>query len=274
MLKTEGHYLQKKLGQNFLVNTHILEQILEAAQITKEDRIVEIGPGMGILTNELAIKAKDVTTIEFDQTILDTLQKNLQAHKNITIINQDALKFPLPDYDYKLVANIPYYITSPILNHFLNPVPGGPGQNEPKRPSLIVLLVQKEVAEKICAGPGDHSVLSLEVQVFGKPKIISRVTKSSFFPEPKVDSAILKIETYPDPLIEDAKTFFRLVKAAFSQRRKTLHNSLRGGLMLNSEQIDLLLARAAITPDKRPQALDIPDWKRLVEEYKTLTVSA
>ena len=280
MLRRNGHYLQKQLGQNFLINTHVIDQILAAAQINKNDRIVEVGPGMGILTNELALLAKDVTTIEYDRSILDTLHHNLKAHTNINIINQDALKFPLPDYDYKLVANIPYYITSPLLNHFLNPQAAEDGKeaadgkaiaaskSAPKRPSLIVLLVQKEVAEKICAKTGDHSILSLEVQLFGSPSIETKVAKSSFFPEPKVDSAILKIETYPNPLVEDTKTFFRLIKAAFNQRRKTLHNSLKGGLMLKKEEVDAILKEAGVSSTERPQNLDLESWQKLVEAYK------
>jgi 16S rRNA (adenine1518-N6/adenine1519-N6)-dimethyltransferase len=283
MLKKNGLWLNKSLGQNFLINTHIIDQTLEAAEINDNDYIVEVGPGMGILTNELARRAKKVTTVEFDSSIIPTLENNIREHKNITIINMDALKLPLPADKYKLVANIPYYITSPLLNHFLNPAPAGAdrpnigadagapaetGRPEQRRPSLIVLLVQKEVADKVCSTAGDHSVLSLEVQLFGKPHVENKVGRSSFFPEPKVDSAILKIKTYPEPLIEDTETFFRLIKAAFNQKRKTLNNSLKNGLRLTKEQIEEIFKNAGLDLAARPQSLEIEDWKKLVEEYK------
>jgi len=282
MLKKNGLFLQKRLGQNFLINTHVIDQTLEAAEINDNDYIVEIGPGMGILTNELARRAKKVTTVEYDSAILPTLKNNLKDHQNIEIINQDALKFPLPAAEYKLVANIPYYITSPLLNHFLNPpkrnsaadqTPPADGATnagppDQKRPVLIVLLVQKEVADKVCSTAGDHSILSLEVQLFGKPHVETKVGRSSFFPEPKVDSAILKIKTYETPLIEDTETFFRLIKAAFNQKRKTLNNSLKNGLGLTKEQVEAIFKNAGLDLASRPQSLEIEDWKRLVEEYK------
>jgi 16S rRNA (adenine1518-N6/adenine1519-N6)-dimethyltransferase len=237
MLKKNGLWLNKRLGQNFLINTHVIDQ---------------------------------------------TLENNIKEQKNIEIINQDALQFSLPTTEYKLVANIPYYITSPLLNHFLNPKkrdaaadqkpPAGTvaaaGRPEQLRPTLIVLLVQKEVADKVCSTAGDHSVLSLEVQLFGKPHVETKVSRTGFFPEPKVDSAILKIKTYETPLIEDTETFFRLIKAAFNQKRKTLNNSLKNGLRLTKEQVETIFKNAGLDLAARPQSLEIEDWKKLVAEYK------
>jgi 16S rRNA (adenine1518-N6/adenine1519-N6)-dimethyltransferase len=271
---------KKSLGQNFLVNFEVLKKILEAAEITAEDFIVEVGTGLAVLTESLAANAKRVETIEFDPKLIPILREYLQKFPNVNLEHQDALTYDLPTVDYKLVANIPYYITSPLLNHFLQPTHDAkqsalyeksgvanlkdrePNQQR-KRPSLIVLLVQKEVAEKICAKADDHSVLSLQVQIFGKPTIVSMVSKNSFFPAPKVDSAILKIEMYPEPLIKDLDTFFKLIKRAFLQRRKTLLNSLGNGFQLSREQTAEILKKAGIAENQRPQALSIQEWENL-----------
>lgn len=262
---------KKSLGQNFLKDPSALAKIVGAADLKPLDFVVEIGPGTGILTKELVARAARVQAVELDESLIPRLTLNLAAPngkspKNLEIIHGDALKFPLPEKPYKLVANIPYYITSPILNHFLQPQT--PSQ---KRPSLIVLLVQKEVAEKVCAVPGDHSVLSLQVQIFGKPEIIGIVGKNSFSPPPKVDSAILRINPYPEPLVKDTAQFFRLIHAAFSQRRKTLNNSLRSGLTIPKEEIPILLEKAGIQSTARPQELSITDWRRLVENLPDFT---
>ncbi len=247
-----------------MVNFEVLKKILAAAEITPNDNVIEVGTGLAVLTETLAQSAKQITTIEYDSTLIPVLTEYLKKFPNVNLTHQDALKFELPTYDYKLVANIPYYITSPLLNHFLQPDLKGRPQRS--RPKLIVLLVQKEVAEKICAREGDQSVLSLQVQIFGKPTIVSNVGKSSFFPAPKVDSAILKIEMFPEPLIptESLPAFFRLIHATFSQKRKTLSNSLRT-LALTREQALASLNQAGIAENQRPQALTIEEWKKLVE---------
>ncbi len=247
-----------------MVNFEVLKKILAAAEITPNDNVIEVGTGLAVLTETLAQSAKQITTIEYDSTLIPILNEYLKKFPNVNLTHQDALKFELPTYDYKLVANIPYYITSPLLNHFLQPDLKGRPQRS--RPKLIVLLVQKEVAEKICAREGDQSVLSLQVQIFGKPTIVSNVGKSSFFPAPKVDSAILKIEMFPTPLIPSEKVpaFFRLIHATFSQKRKTLSNSLKT-LALTREQALASLNQAGIAENQRPQALSIEEWKKLVE---------
>ena len=267
LLKHENLWAQKKLGQNFLVNTAVLKTIITAAELTKQDHVIEIGPGLGILTEQLALNANKVTAIELDQNMVPVLRKNLLLENinNVEILLQDALTFQLPTEPYKLVANIPYYITSPLLNHFLQPK----NQNE-QRPNLIVLLVQKEVAEKICAPKGDHTILSLQVQIFGKPSIVSNVSKTSFFPQPNVDSAILKIQTFPTPRISNLETFFKLLKAAFHQRRKTLNNSLSNGLKLSNEQMATLFQNSGVSPSERPQNLSLEEWEPLIQAYEKI----
>jgi len=261
ILQKHGIYAQKKLGQNFLIDMGILAKIIDAANLTPTDFVMEIGPGLGVLTAELVKKTKQVLSIELDARLIPVLKENIPAD-NLEIINADALQMPLPNTAYKLVANIPYYITSPILNHFLQP------KTPPeKRPTLIVLLVQKEVAEKVCAKQGDHTVLSLQVQAFGQPEIVGKVPANSFFPAPDVDSAILRITPYSEPAIKDATLFFKLIHATFAQRRKTLSNSLQNGLGKSKEEIISALATAQIKPSARPQELSLPDWQRLLDAW-------
>lgn len=265
LLKRENLWAQKKLGQNFLVNPGVLEQIVKAADLSKKDHVLEIGPGLGILTEQLAKHAGKVTAVELDRSIIPVLQKNLHGCRNVEIVHADALKTALPAHTYKVVANIPYYITSPLLNHFLQPQ--NPGE---QRPSLLVLLVQKEVAQKICARDGDHTVLSLQVQAFGKPSMVCSVGKGSFFPQPKVDSSVIKIETHPKPLVSDVKLFFRMVKGTFSQKRKKLSNTLPGALNLKQDQALELFQTAGISPDSRPQNISLEEWGSLIQAYGKL----
>ena len=271
ILKGEKIWAQKKLGQNFLVNPEALKNIIKAADLTPQDYVLEVGPGLGILTEQLARHAAKVTTIEFDANIIPVLRKNLLLEniKNVEILNEDALKTELPTEPYKIVANIPYYITSPLLTHFLQP-------REPTqiRPTLIVLLIQKEVAEKICTpdNGGDQSILSLQVQIFGKPEIVCTVGKSSFFPQPKVDSAVIKIQTYASPRISNTAIFFKLIKAAFHQKRKTLNNSLGNGLKLTRDQTAKLFQTSGISPTQRPQNLTIEEWEKLISAYANLAI--
>ncbi len=262
-LKKNHLWMKKNLGQNFLVNMQALQKIISAADLKPTDKVVEIGPGAGVLTNELLKICAKVTSIELDSRLIPILTEQFSGKPNFELILGDALKVPLPKEKYKLVANIPYYITSPILNHFLNPK-----TDKECRPETIVLLVQKEVAQKVCVETGEHTVLSLEVQIFGKATIAGYVSKSCFFPEPKVDSAILKIEVYPEPLIKDIPLFMRTIKTAFSQRRKTLTNSLRMGLPYTHEQVEAILDKTKISRLSRPQELSIPDWQRLMNNLK------
>lgn len=265
LLKREKLWAQKKLGQNFLVNPAVLEQIVKAADLKPSDFVLEIGPGPGILTEQLAKRANSVTAIELDRSIIPVLQKNLGDARNVEIIHADALKTTLPTHEYKVVANIPYYITSPLLNHFLQP-----RKPDELRPSLLVLLVQKEVAQKICARDGDHSVLSLQVQVFGKPSMVCSVGKGSFFPQPKVDSAVIRIETYPEPRVSDVGLFFRMIKGAFGQKRKKLSNTLPNALNLKPADTAEFFRTSGVSPDARPQNVSLDEWNALIQAYVKL----
>jgi 16S rRNA (adenine1518-N6/adenine1519-N6)-dimethyltransferase len=264
-LKKNDFWAKKSLGQNFLVNPEVLKKITEAAAIKPGEKVIEIGPGPGVLTQALLETEAKVIAIELDDRLIPHLQKLEKENPNLKVVHADALTINLPTEPYKLVANIPYYITSPLINHYLQPK----NPNE-LRPQTIVLLIQKEVAQKICAKDGDHSILSLQVQIYGEPSIVDYVSKNSFFPAPKVDSAILKIEVHPQPAVEDMKLFFRLIKVAFAQRRKTLSNSLRSGINITKEGLAELLKKSTIEPTIRPQELSIEDWNRLIKNLKSL----
>lgn len=235
---------KKSLGQNFLHDRNVLAAIIQTANISSEDHIIEIGPGLGILTQELAKKAKQVTSIELDQRLIPHLQKILP--KNVELIHADALKFTPPDSPYKVVANIPYYITSPLINHFLQ---------TPHKPESMTLLVQYEVAQKICQLEPDMSVLSLEVALFGQTKMMKKVSRAAFKPQPKVDSAILHITVKPWCGDSEAKKILTLAKKAFSQGRKKLSNTLKE---YKTQLTHLHLE------NKRPQHLSITDWQKLL----------
>jgi len=256
---------RKKLGQHFLVDNSVLQQILSAAELTAEDTVTEVGPGLGILTRELARKAKQVIAIELDDKLADFLQEEMASLPNVTIINNDILKLDpselVPSKErYKVVANLPYYITSPVLRHFLE---------ASAKPDLMVVMVQKEVAEAIVAGPGKSSLLSISVQFYGQPKIVSAVPASAFYPEPEVDSAILRIDLYPRPAVavEDVDGFFTTVRAGFTSPRKQLANSLSYGLEMPKADIARLLAEADIAPQRRAETLTLEEWARLWQSY-------
>lgn len=269
LLKSHGLYAKKSLGQNFLINPGVLTKIIAAADLTKDDYVIEVGPGLGILTEQLAQAAARVLAVELDTRLIPILQQKFAQTAAVKILHQDALQLALPEHSYKVIANIPYYITSPLLNHFLQANNKSPETVRGLRPSLLIFLVQKEVAEKVCARTGDHTMLSLQVQIFGKPSIVSQVSKSSFFPQPKVDSAILKIETYDQPLIQNTELFFKLISKAFSQRRKTLLNSLNTFQNHNKEQIANLFSQTKLDPGLRPQELEISDWQKLTETFSS-----
>jgi 16S rRNA (adenine1518-N6/adenine1519-N6)-dimethyltransferase len=264
VLKRYGLRADKSLGQNFLQDHFALEKIARAAEIQPDDSVLEVGPGLGSLTRYLAACAKKVTAVELDPDLLPPLRAVLQPHQNVNIVQGDILKLPIAQLidqpGYLAVANIPYNITSAILRHLL--------ESQPK-PRRVVLTVQKEVAERICAGPGDLSLLALSVQVYGNPQIAARIPAGAFFPAPKVDSAVLRIDIYPDPLIpnESLNTFFKLIKAGFGQKRKTLRNSLSAGLNIQPAEAETLLLKGGIDPKRRAETLSIEEWKRLCELY-------
>jgi 16S rRNA (adenine1518-N6/adenine1519-N6)-dimethyltransferase len=252
----------KSLGQNFLQDVSALENIVLAAEIQEDDCVLEIGPGLGSLTRYLAVSAKEVTAIELDPDMLAPLRAVLTPYQNVRVVHGDILKTAVSEIihkeDYLVVANIPYYITSAVIRHLL--------ESDPK-PRRIVLTIQKEVAERICAKAGDLSLLALSVQVYGKPNIAGIIPADSFHPAPKVDSAILRIDIYREPLIPDEllKTFFKLIKAGFSQKRKTLRNSLSSGLHISTTESEALLTSAGIDFMRRAETLSIDEWKGLCE---------
>jgi len=260
VLRNYGLRPDKSLGQNFLQDDFALRKIVETAMITTKDSVLEIGPGLGSLTRYLAELANEVLAVELDGNLLPILNSTLRGYKNVRIIHNDILKLIISDLikddDYLVVANVPYYITSAIVRHLLKP---------PPRPRRIVLTIQKEVAQRICSEPGDMSLLALSVQVFGKPSIVSDIPAEAFYPEPNVDSSIIKMEIFREPVIpsEDLDLFFRLAKAGFSQKRKTLRNSLSGGLSISSSASEHLIKSAGIDPKRRAETLNISEWKVL-----------
>ena len=260
LLKRYGLRAHKGLGQNFLQDPLALEKIIDAAEIQRPDTVLEIGPGLGSLTRYLAISAKEVIAVELDPNLIPPLKAVLSPYQNVRVIQGDILKLSpndlITEKDYLVVANIPYYITSAVIRHLL--------KHDPK-PRRIVLTVQREVAQRICAEPGDMSLLALSVQVYGKPRIAARVPAGAFFPAPKVDSAVLSVDIYPTPRVnpELLDTFFQLIKAGFSQKRKTLRNSLSSGLRISPVEAADLLTRANIDPQRRAETLSIEEWENL-----------
>ena len=254
--------LSKKMGQHFLVDRTVLDKIIKTANLKKTDTILEIGPGVGTLTIELAKQSRKVIAVEKDKRLLIPLQSVLRGFSNVRIINEDILNYSLPTTNYKLIADIPYYITGEVIKRFLT---------AKVKPSLIVLLVQKEVAKRIVAGPGKMSLLALSVQLYGDPEIIADVPRSVFFPAPDVDSAILKIEVFKKTKIEvDEKDFFHLLKMGFSSKRKTLLNNLSAGYKLAKDGVLLHLRNAGIKDNARAQELSLSNWKNLLNEIQGL----
>jgi 16S rRNA (adenine1518-N6/adenine1519-N6)-dimethyltransferase len=251
--------VRKGLGQHFLVDGEVLSLIVATAELKPDDMIVEVGPGLGILTQELAQKAGDVVAIELDDGLAALLKKTLAAFKNVTVINADVLKTEPEELtggrSYKVVANLPYYITSPVLRHFLE---------TSAKPKTMVVMVQREVAGAIAAKPGDMSLLSVSVQFYAKPEIISIVPPESFYPAPEVSSAIVKIDVYPKPKVDvDEKGFFDTVRAGFAAPRKQLANSLAKGLGREKAEVLPFLQKAKIDPSRRAETLTIEEWASL-----------
>lgn len=251
-------------GQNFLIDDIILEDIVDAAEVTPADQILEIGPGIGNLTRRLCERAGFVLSIEKDPKFLPILKAIKKDCKNFRFEIADALKFNFQEIlaaDYKVVANIPYYITGKILQMLMTAA---------HKPTTITMLMQKEVAEQVAAEPGDLSILAISVQLYGNPEIVHIVPARSFYPAPKVDSALLKIEVAKKPKykINDGKHFFGIIKACFSSKRKQLHNTLVNNLHLEKTQALDILAKLKINPAARPQELSLDDWVKLANLIK------
>lgn len=264
LLRAHGLTPRKGLGQNFLTDPSTLDKVVQAAGVTAEDSVLEIGPGLGSLTRHLARAARKVTAVEIDQNFIPILQQVLANEPNVQVIHADILSLdPLKIMDgepYLVAANIPYYITSAILRHLLESA---------HRPQRLVLTVQREVANRICAAPGDLSLLALSVQVFGNPHQVLRIPAGAFYPPPKVDSITLRVDLYPQPLIppDQLDTFFRLAKAGFSQKRKTMRNALSAGLGWKAERGQALLQKAGIDPMRRAETLSLDEWRQLTDHF-------
>ena len=268
VLKKYNFVFQKRFGQNFLIDTHVLEKIVRAADITKEDYVLEIGPGIGTLTQYLAEAAGGVTAVEIDKSLIPILDDTLHGFENVEVINQDILKFDINALvkkknggkPIKVVANLPYYITTPIIMAlFENQIPI----------HSITIMVQKEVADRMKVGPGtkDYGALSLAVQYYAKPEIIAQVPQNCFMPRPKVGSTVIQLIRHEEPpvQVENEEKMFALIRASFNQRRKTLLNGLRNcrELNLSKEVIEEALNICGFPLNVRGETLSLEDFGRL-----------
>lgn len=264
LLREHGLRADKNLGQNFLNDPTALESIIRAAEIQPSDVVLEIGPGLGSLTRYLALSAKAVISVEIDHALIPVLNTVLASYTNTRVVEGDIFKVSpsvlLDTDDYLVVANVPYYITSAIFRYLLESSP---------RPRRMVLTIQKEVAERICAQPGDMSLLALSVQVYGQPRITNIIPSEAFYPAPKVDSAVIRVDMDPEPRIPAPllDTFFFLAKAGFSQKRKTLRNSFSAGLRMTPIEAGQLLEKSGIDPMRRAETLSIIEWLALTRQY-------
>ena len=276
VLQKYNFVFQKKFGQNFLIDTHVLDKIIGSAEITKDDVVLEIGPGIGTMTQYLACAAKKVIAVEIDKALIPILEDTLSEYENVRVINHDVLKVDIAKLaeeenggkPIKVVANLPYYITTPIImGLFENHVPI----------KSITVMVQKEVADRMQVGPGtkDYGALSLAVQYYAKPYIVANVPPNCFMPRPKVGSAVIRLERYENPpvTVEDEKLMFRLIRASFNQRRKTLQNSVShdSGLGISKELIAENLEKMGLSATIRGEALSLQQFAEfadLVEEVR------
>jgi 16S rRNA (adenine1518-N6/adenine1519-N6)-dimethyltransferase len=268
LLRQFGFKPRKRLGQHFLIDEAVLGRILSAAELSPGDIVVEIGPGLGILTEELARRGASIVAVEVDAKLVALLRKRLADFPDVRIVRADILKVTprqllreeLPASDparsYKVIANLPYYITSPVLSHFLEAQP---------RPSEMVVMVQKEVGETIAAAPGKMRSISVKTQFYSKPVIVSYVPAASFYPPPKVDSVVLHLDVYSQPPMElsDVSGFFDIVMHGFSSPRKQLRNSLAHSLQLPPDQLASLLEKAGIEAKRRAETLSLEEWREL-----------
>jgi 16S rRNA (adenine1518-N6/adenine1519-N6)-dimethyltransferase len=265
LLHQYGLHPNKSLGQNFLLDKTALNQVIAAADVTSQDVVLEIGAGLGSLTSRLAITARSVVAVEIDSSLIPALTQVVGQYSNVQLVQGDILALDpaqlVMQESYLVVANIPYYITSALIRHLL--------ESDPP-PTRLVLTVQEQVAERICADPGDMSLLALSVQVYGQPSIVARIPAGAFYPPPNVNSAVLRIDLFPSPLIppDHLDLFFQLIRAGFSQKRKTLRNALSGGLHIPPSPVEILLKDAHIDPKRRAETLSLPEWRQLTTLYR------
>jgi len=259
-LKEHDLKARKGLAQHFLVDGSILKKMVSAAELGPSDTVVEVGPGPGVLTQELSKNAGKVVAVELDGRLAQILKGELSEVGNVSIVNDDILNLEpsslITGKDYKVVANLPYYITSAVIRHFLE---------ASVKPTLMVLMIQREVAKVITAKPGEMSLLSVSVQLYGEPKIVAKVPARSFYPAPDVDSSILKIKVLPKPSVkgQDISGFFKVVRAGFSANRKQIVNPLTRALGLNKTDTLSMLEKAGIESKRRAETLTIEEWQRL-----------
>lgn len=273
ILQKYNFNFQKKFGQNFLIDEHVLDKIIRAAEITKDDYVLEIGPGIGTMTQYLACAAREVTAVEIDRALIPILEDTLKEYDNVSIINEDILKVDIAALakeknggrPIKVVANLPYYITTPIvMGLFESHVPL----------ESITVMVQKEVADRMQVGPGtkDYGALSLAVQYYAEPYIVANVPPNCFMPRPAVGSAVIRLTRHQKPPVEvmDEKLMFRLIRASFNQRRKTLANGLKnsGELNLSKEVITAAIEKLGKGSSVRGEALDLEEFARLTNIIK------
>ena len=273
ILQKYNFNFQKKFGQNFLIDEHVLDKIIRAAEITKDDYVLEIGPGIGTMTQYLACAAREVTAVEIDRALIPILEDTLKEYDNVSIINEDILKVDIAALakeknggrPIKVVANLPYYITTPIImGLFESHVPL----------ESITVMVQKEVADRMQVGPGtkDYGALSLAVQYYAEPYIVANVPPNCFMPRPAVGSAVIRLTRHQKPPVEvmDEKLMFRLIRASFNQRRKTLANGLKnsGDLNLSKEVITAAIEKLGKGSSVRGEALDLEEFARLTNIIK------
>jgi len=272
---------KKSLGQNFLVDESHLARIAAAADLTADDTVLEIGPGLGVLTRHLAAQAGRVVAVELDDRLIPVLAELFADQPHVSFVHADILKVDPADLvadggqqttdepvtvphpsplapPYKVVANLPYYITSAVLRHLLE---------SPQPPTLAVVMVQREVAQRIVAGPGDMSLLAVGVQFFAEAKIVQKVPAGAFHPRPKVDSAVLRLDVRPQPAVTDVEPdwYFSVVRAGFGQKRKQLRNSVAAGLGMAKEAVETGLLSAGIDPRRRAETLSLSEWGTLAK---------
>ena len=271
LIKAHDFSFKKRFGQNFLIDSHVLDKIIRGAEIGKEDAVLEIGPGIGTLTQALCEAAGEVTAVEIDRDLIPILEKTLAAYDNVRIINEDILKLDLSaisEKPLKVVANLPYYITTPIIM----------GLFESGAPLLsITVMVQKEVADRMQAAPGgkDYGALSLAVQYYAEAEIIANVPPNCFIPRPGVGSAVIRLTKHAAPPVQpkDEKFMFRLIRAAFAQRRKTLVNTLRNdsSLSYSREQLETVLAAMGLPAAVRGERLSLAEFAELSDQLMALS---
>ena len=268
IIRKHNFSIQKKYGQNFLIDEHVLNKIIAAAELTEDDYVIEIGPGIGTMTERMATECRHVTAIEIDKELIPILSETLSGFDNVDIINEDVLKVDLnkliaernDNKPVKVVANLPYYITTPIIMSLL----------ENKIPiDTITVMVQKEVADRMMVGPGtkDYGALSLAVQYYAKPYIVANVPMNCFIPRPNVASAVIRLTCHKEPpvTVKDEKLMFNLIRASFNQRRKTLINGISNfsGLSYTKEQVAMALNSIGLSENIRGEALDLEKFAKL-----------